>query len=124
MEIAALTFSEVAGNGIVPTLPGMLGQTPEWYKDKGIELLDTLSVQMTKILTSVQMFWKTSVSNRVHFLYSAAVSKTLGEASPATDVQKTLSALQSPGLINSSAASKASTLSSMGISHHPSSMSV
>ena len=101
VEIAALTLSEVAGNSIVPTLPGMPARSADWYKDKGIELLDTLGVQMSKIPTSVRMYWKNSVSNRVHFLYSAAVAKTLGEASPATEIRKTPSAIRSPGSINS-----------------------
>ena len=88
VEIVALTLLEVAGNGIVPTLPGMPVESAEWYRDKGIELLDTLGVKMGNIPTSVRMFWKNSISNRMHFLYSAAVSKTLGEASPATEVRK------------------------------------
>ena len=97
VEIAALTLSEVAGNSIVPTLPGMPAQSAEWYRDKGIELMDTLGVKVSTIPASVRMFWKNSVSNRVHFLYSAAVAKTLGEASPATETRKTPSALRSPG---------------------------
>ena len=124
MEIAALTLSEIAGNAIVPTLPGMPSKGPEWYRDTGIELLDTLGVAMGKIPTSVRMFWKNSVSNQLHYLYSAAISKTLGEASPAIDARKTPSALRSLGSIQSSVASKASTLDSMGISHHLKNMHV
>ena len=59
VEIAALTLSEVAGNSIVPTLPGMPAQSAEWYRDKGIELMDTLGVKVSTIPASVRMFWKT-----------------------------------------------------------------
>ena len=85
---------------------------------------NTLDVAMGKIPTFVRMFLKNSVSNRLHYLYSAAVSETLGEASPTIDAQKTPSALRSPGSIQSSAALKASTLNSMGISHHLENMRV
>ena len=60
----------------------------------------------------------------MHFLYSAAISKTLGKASPATEVRKAPSSLRSPGSISSSAVSKTSTLNSMGITHHLSNMQV
>ena len=70
------------------------------------------------------MFWKNTISNRMHYLYSAAISKQLGEDSPATDAHKAPQSLRSPGSLGSSAASKASTLGSMGIAHHLSNMQV
>ena len=71
------------------------------------------------------MFWKNSVSNQLHHLYSAAISKTLGEASQAIEARKSPSALQiSPASIQSSAVSKASALNSMGITHHLENMRV
>jgi hypothetical protein len=122
VEIAALALSEVAGNSIIPTLPGMPNKSAEWYQESGMELMDTLGVQISKIPATVRMFWKNSISNRAHYLFSAAVAKKLGETSPATDAKKQTP--RSPGSIPSSAASKASTLGSAGVTHHLSSLSV
>ena len=122
VEIAALALTEIAGNSIVPTLPGMPAESSDWYREKGIELLKVLGVDMGTIPGTLRMYWKNAISNRMHFLYSATMSKILGEASPATDARK--APPKSPGSINSSAASRASTLNSMGITHHLSSLHV
>lgn len=82
VEITALAFTEIARNGIVTVLPGMLKESTEWYCDPGIELLKMLEVDMSAIPATLRMFWKNTISNRMHYLYSAAHRKRAGRRLP------------------------------------------
>ena len=95
-----------------------------WYQDAGLDLIRQLKVNLSGIWASIRMYLKNLFSNRLHHLYSAAISKALSESSPAMEAHESPTALRSPTLIRSSVASKASTLGSMGVTHHLKSMSV